>query len=83
MDHTVTVLMTGFVLHDVKRFIVSRPEGFDFQTGIGVERRATDPARRRKMDGSVVNAGNEAFKWSARKRVINKAMPAEQRQRFT
>lgn len=35
MDHTVTVLMTGFVPQDVKRFIVSRPEGFDFQAGIG------------------------------------------------
>ena len=61
MDHTVTVLMTGFVPQDVKRSIVSRLDGFDFQAGIGVERRATDPAERRKMDGSVVNVGNEAF----------------------
>lgn len=35
------------------------------------------------MDGSVVNAGNEAFQWSARKHVIYKTLFAEQRQRFT
>lgn len=37
MDYTVTVLMTGFVTHDVKRFILSRPEGFEFEPGQGVE----------------------------------------------
>jgi hypothetical protein len=83
MDHTVTVLMKGFVPQVVKRFIVSRPEGFDFQAGIGTERRETDPAGRWKMDGSGVNAGNEAFQWFARKHVINKTLSAEQRQRFT
>jgi ferredoxin-NADP reductase len=29
--------MTEFVTHDVKRFIVTRPEGFEFQPGQGVE----------------------------------------------
>jgi ferredoxin-NADP reductase len=37
MEYTVTVLMTEFVTHDVRRFIVSRPEGFNFQPGQGVE----------------------------------------------
>jgi cytochrome-b5 reductase len=37
MDHNVTLLMTEFVTHDVKRFIVSRPERFSFQPGQGVE----------------------------------------------
>ncbi|MEJ2653463.1 MAG: FAD-binding oxidoreductase [Gammaproteobacteria bacterium] len=37
MSHTVTLLMTEFVTHDVKRFIVSRPAGFRFEAGQGVE----------------------------------------------
>lgn len=37
MNHTVTLLMTEFVTHDVKRFIVSKPQGFTFQPGQGVE----------------------------------------------
>ncbi len=36
-QYTVTLLMSGFVTHDVKRFIVSRPPGFTFQPGQGVE----------------------------------------------
>ena len=36
-QHTVTLLMREFVTHDVQRFIVSRPAGFDFQAGQGVE----------------------------------------------
>lgn len=35
--HRVTLLMSGFVTHDVKRFVVSRPAGLDFQPGQGVE----------------------------------------------
>jgi cytochrome-b5 reductase len=35
--HTVTLLMSEFVTHDVKRFLVSRPPGFTFQAGQGVE----------------------------------------------
>lgn len=34
---TVTLLMSQFVTHDVKRFIVTRPLGFAFQPGQGVE----------------------------------------------
>ncbi len=37
MSHTVTLLMSRFVTHDVKHFIVSRPEGFSFVPGQGVE----------------------------------------------
>lgn len=32
-----TILMTEFITHDVKRFVLSRPEGFVFQPGQGVE----------------------------------------------
>jgi len=35
--HTVTLLMSEFVTHDVKRFVVSRPAGFTFEPGQGVE----------------------------------------------
>jgi cytochrome-b5 reductase len=35
--HTVTLLMSEFVTHDVKRFVVSRPAGFAFEPGQGVE----------------------------------------------
>lgn len=37
MEHTVPLLMTGFVTHDVKRFVLSKPEGFDHLPGQGVE----------------------------------------------
>lgn len=37
MDYTVTILMSEFVTHDVKRFIVNKPEGFTWQPGQGVE----------------------------------------------
>lgn len=37
MDFRVEVLMTGFVTHDVKRFVVTRPEGLDYVPGQGVE----------------------------------------------
>ena len=37
MDHTVTLLMSQFVTHDVKRFIVSKPEGLSVDPGQGVE----------------------------------------------
>jgi cytochrome-b5 reductase len=35
--YTVTLLMSAFVTHDVKRFVVSRPAGFTFEPGQGVE----------------------------------------------
>jgi cytochrome-b5 reductase len=37
MDYNVSILMTEFVTHDVKRFIVNRPDGFTFEPGQGVE----------------------------------------------
>lgn len=37
MNHIVNLLMTQFVTHDVKRFIVSKPAGFSFTPGQGVE----------------------------------------------
>lgn len=37
MNFRATLLMSQFVTHDVKRFIVSKPEGFDFTPGQGVE----------------------------------------------
>lgn len=36
MSYTVEILMTEFVTHDVKRFLVTWPEGFDYQPGQGV-----------------------------------------------
>jgi ferredoxin-NADP reductase len=43
MTHKVTLLMCGFVTHDVKRFIVTRPDGFEFEPGQGVELAIDDP----------------------------------------
>ncbi len=37
MRYSVRLLMSQFVTHDVKRFIVSKPEGFSFVPGQGVE----------------------------------------------
>ena len=37
MKHRTTILMTEFVTHDVKRFIVRKPEMFSFTPGQGVE----------------------------------------------
>lgn len=37
MEYQVTLLMSEFVTHDVKRFIVTRPDGFSFEPGQGVE----------------------------------------------
>jgi ferredoxin-NADP reductase len=37
MNHRVSLLMSQFVTHDVKRFIVTKPEGFLFDSGQGVE----------------------------------------------
>jgi ferredoxin-NADP reductase len=35
--HTLTLLMSEFVTHDVKRFVLSRPPDFTFRPGQGVE----------------------------------------------
>lgn len=37
MNHATTVLMKEFVTHDVVRFILSRPDGFAFEPGQGVD----------------------------------------------
>lgn len=37
MEHRTTILMSQFINHDVKRFIVERPAGFRFEPGQGVE----------------------------------------------
>lgn len=37
MNHSVNLLMSQFVTHDVKRFIVSKPAGFSIVPGQGVE----------------------------------------------
>ncbi|MBC2730863.1 FAD-binding oxidoreductase [Thiobacillus sp.] len=37
MNHPVTLLRSQFVTHDVKHFIVSKPEGFSIVPGQGVE----------------------------------------------
>ena len=37
MEQIVRILHIGFVTHDVKQFIVTCPEGFDFEPGQGVE----------------------------------------------
>jgi len=43
MTYTTTLLMTEFVTHDVKRFIVNRPEGFTYQPGQGVQLAINQP----------------------------------------
>lgn len=43
MTYTVTLLMTEFVTHDVKRFIVDQPPGFNHQPGQGVELAINQP----------------------------------------
>jgi cytochrome-b5 reductase len=37
MNHRVSLLMSQFVTHDVKHFILSKPEGFAVEPGQGVE----------------------------------------------
>ncbi len=37
MEHRITILMTEFVTHNVKRFILKKPETFSFTAGQGVE----------------------------------------------
>ena len=46
MDYEVTLLMSKFVTHDVKRFVVSRPDEFSFTPGEGVELAIDEPAWR-------------------------------------
>lgn len=43
MEHRTKVLMSQFVTHDVKRFIIERPAGFRFEPGQGVELAVDSP----------------------------------------
>lgn len=43
MEYKATLLMSGFVTHDVKRFILSRPDDFNFTPGEGVELAIDEP----------------------------------------
>ncbi|BCO30657.1 hypothetical protein TspCOW1_07600 [Thiohalobacter sp. COW1] len=43
MDYSTTLLMTGFVTHDVKRYIVEWPEGLEYAPGQGVELAVDEP----------------------------------------
>jgi len=43
MTHSSTVLMTEFVTHDVKRFIITRPRDLDYRPGQGVELFVNEP----------------------------------------
>jgi len=47
-QHSVTLLMSQFVTHDVKRFVVSRPSGFSFEPGQGVELAINEPQWRKE-----------------------------------
>ncbi len=46
MNHTVKLLMSQFVTHDVKHFIVSKPDGFAVTPGQGVELAIDQPGLR-------------------------------------
>ena len=43
VQHTVKLLMSEFVTHDVKRFVVTKPPDFTFQPGQGVELAINQP----------------------------------------
>lgn len=46
MKHHVTLLMNTLVTHDVRRFVVTKPDGFAFTPGQGVELAIDTPAWR-------------------------------------
>jgi cytochrome-b5 reductase len=37
MAYPIRLLMSGFVTHDTRRFVLERPEGLEFEPGQGVE----------------------------------------------
>jgi len=43
MKHSSTILMTEFVTHDVKRFILTKPRNFDHEPGQGVKLVINEP----------------------------------------
>ncbi|RRQ20542.1 FAD-binding oxidoreductase [Thiohalobacter thiocyanaticus] len=48
MDYSATLLMTGFVTHDVKRYVLEWPRGLEYQPGQGVELRIDEPGWRKE-----------------------------------
>ena len=48
MNHSVNLLMSQFVTHDVKHFIVSKPDGFSIVPGQGVELAINQPGLRER-----------------------------------
>jgi ferredoxin-NADP reductase len=50
MKHSATILMTEFVTHDVKKFILTKPRDFDYQPGQGVKLVINEPKWRKEED---------------------------------
>ena len=50
MAQSSTILMTEFVTHDVKRFILTKPRDFDFEPGQGVKIIVDEPKWRKDED---------------------------------
>ena len=48
MKHSSTILMTEFVTHDVKRFILTKPRNFDYKPGQGVKMVINEPKWRKE-----------------------------------
>jgi ferredoxin-NADP reductase len=48
MKHSSTILMTEFVTHDVKRFILTKPRSFDYMPGQGVKVVIDEPKWRKE-----------------------------------
>jgi len=48
MEHSVPVLMTEFVTHDVKRFVLEKPRGFGFTPGQATELSINKPGWKEK-----------------------------------
>ncbi len=48
MKHSSTILMTEFVTHDVKRFILTKPRNFDYKPGQGVKMVVNEPEWRKE-----------------------------------
>jgi ferredoxin-NADP reductase len=50
MTRSSTILMTEFVTHDVKRFILTKPHDFDYEPGQGVKIMIDEPEWRKEED---------------------------------
>jgi ferredoxin-NADP reductase len=58
----VTLLMSEFVTHDVRRFLVSRPPGFNFEPGQGVELAINQTPWRDEGRPFTLTPGTELFR---------------------